>query len=249
MCPIRLTELDDWVYDAATGRGDLPIYGLRAPNDLPPLDSIVANFRTLGFTAERRRDSGIIEARTQQENNSRRMSPQVVEAVVSAASDEDSREYLHDFDADVPPETLAERQFLSFHTELDSGVPVIGPGGRVSMFRTSTSIWIDITVRQKSATYSSRLRELRNICQPYRDEFAGWEKQVEVEPLFGYFELSKYETQLFLRPVFVFIFSVSASAEGAVSWQTVRVEPATLRDEIPPRAGLGHWYSLGGGNE
>jgi hypothetical protein len=59
----------------------------------------------------------------------------------------------------------------------------------------------------------------------------------------GYFELSKYETQLFLRPAFVFIFSMPGDAEDAVSWQTIRVEPATVWDEIHLRAGLGQWQS------
>jgi len=242
-CPIRLTDLGDWVSDAVTGWGDLPIYRLAAPNDLPALDLTVESFRTAGLSVVRRRDSGIIEARGRSEDPRTLITPDFLGIVLEASIREDPREYLPDFDDETLRALLPESQFISFRSGVEGGTQVIGPGGKVSIFRTATAVWVDVTVRKKVRAYSSRWRAPRSIYIPCQREFAPWREQIEVEPLAGYFELSKYETQLILRPAFVFIFSVAGDTENAVSWQTIRVEPATVGDEIPLRAGLGQWQS------
>jgi hypothetical protein len=261
-CSIRLIDLGDWVYDTATGWDDLPIYRLASPRDLFASDEIIGKFREVGLTTTRRRpDSGVIESWVTRENNTTVISAPLIQMAIATAVSEDSREYQSDVEVNALGGTTSERQFISFHSRIksdipsdsrtESGTPVIGPGGKVSIFRTSTSTVVDITVRKRVGKLPSRWRRFQNIYRTYLREFAPWKKQIEVEPMLGYFELSKYEPQLFLRLAFVFIFSMTqnednANEDNAVSWQTIRVEPATESPEIPRSAGLGQWLSSGG---
>ena len=245
-CPIPLSDLDDWVFDTATGREDLPIYRLASPRDLFASDvPTIASLRDVGLVAARRAESGTIEGRMASVDLPPNVRSNFLGAVLEASSREDQRQYVSEFGDAIFEEIGAAKQFVSYGSRIDSDVSVIGPGGRISIFRTATSIWVDITVRKRLKKLPSRWRAYRKIFEPYRQEFAPWKKQIEVEPMLGYFELSKYEAQLFLRPAFVFIFSMPGDGDS-VSWQTVRVEPATSSKEISLRAGLGQWVSSGG---
>jgi len=208
------------------------------------VDAKIANFPNNELIVNRHPDSGTIEAWTR--GSPPTISPDHVQAFLVAAGHEDSRQYLLDSDLGPPGQALSERGFVSWRSQIEAGTPVIGPGGKVSIFRTTTSILVDITVRKRSGTLPSKWRALGTIYEPCLEEFNPWRDEIEIEALLGYFELSKYEPQFYLRPAFVFIFSVPGSAGDAVPWQTVRVEPATLSQEIFPREGLGQWHSTGG---
>lgn len=245
-CPIPLSDLGDWVYDIATGWDDLAIYRLASPSDLLTTDTpTISRLRDIGIIATRRGDSGTIEGRTESVDLSPNIRNRFRGVLLETGSREDERQYMPEFGEMNFEETGATRQFVSYRSRIDADVPVIGPGGGISIFRTASSIWVDITVRKRLEKLPSRWRAFRKIYQPYKQEFAPWKKQIEVEPMLGYFELSKYEAQLFLRPAFVFIFSMPGEGDS-IAWQSVRVEPATSSKEIPLRAGLGQWLSSGG---
>src|SRR5260370_24887471 len=125
-CRIRLTDLGDWVLDAATGWGDLPIYRLAQPNDLPALELTVESFRRAGLSVARRPDSGIIEARGRSDDPKFPITPDFLRIVLDASLREDPREYLPDLDDETLRATLAERQFISYRSRVEGGTPVIG---------------------------------------------------------------------------------------------------------------------------
>jgi hypothetical protein len=64
--------------------------------------------------------------------------------------------------------------------------------------------------------------------------------KVRIAAAFGYFELSKYEPQLWLRPAFVFLLQVS-SENPDLAWQDTIVEAATTNSGISSVEDLGSW--------
>jgi hypothetical protein len=251
-CPIPLSDLGNWVRDAATRWPELPIYRLASPSDLLASDAVIGSLREVGLTAQRRRDSGTIEGRTLSTDHSLNATSDFVRTIVRAGAAEDERTYSTDFEDPYSGDLGSARQFASYRSRIKLGdrpndldVSVIGPGGGISLFRTETSVRVDITVRKRLEKLPSRWRAFRHIYRSYEREFVQWKEQIEVEPMFGYFELSKYEAQPFLRPAFVFIFHMPGN-DDSVAWQTVRVEPATSLKNLSLRAGLGQWQSSGG---
>src|SRR5262249_35192128 len=161
-------------------------------------DAILANFQEAGFglTAKRRTDSGTVEAQTASADVPLDPSGAFAQKVLPVCANEDKRTY-----APVSSDEHAApgRQFVSYRSEIELekypnlSVPVIGLGGGIAMFRTETSVRVDFTVRKRLDEFPSQWRTLRKFYRSYEQEFAPWKKHVEVEPMFGYFELSKYE--------------------------------------------------------
>jgi hypothetical protein len=60
---------------------------------------------------------------------------------------------------------------------------------------------------------------------------------------FGYLELSKYERQLLIRPVFIARLDIPPG-EDQVHFRAVSVSAATDAPEVASVDGLGNWYGL-----
>jgi hypothetical protein len=122
-----------------------------------------------------------------------------------------------------------------------SNLPVIGPGGRVTMFREGDRVEADIVVRKRRGAIKFEWRNPEVVIQRLRDLLSRERGAVEISAQFGYLELSKYEAQSLMRPAFSLVLEGFGSADFRVPWQMVLVEPATVNQEIPIDEGLGAW--------
>jgi hypothetical protein len=142
--------------------------------------------------------------------------------------------------------------------ELESRVPVaeggretmlgvIGPGGRATAFRGARGMTgADVTIRRRSGAGQGKWRQLHEIMRPLEqalgEDFTGTEEEPSVRATFGYFELSKYEAQSLMRPVFLFVIEQEQDPDGR--WpgiQRIVVSPATTAGDLDKSEGLGMW--------
>jgi hypothetical protein len=127
-------------------------------------------------------------------------------------------------------------------------VPVIGPGGRVTVARSREGLDVDVVVRRRGRPIASSWRAPTEIAAT----IAGLvpRERLSVQAAFGYLELSKYEVQRLLRPVFLFLCTGGGGADeerasAAPRWAFVVAEPATTAPDVSLDDGLGHWQRGG----
>jgi hypothetical protein len=142
--------------------------------------------------------------------------------------------------------------------EIESRVPVaqggrgtmlevIGPGGRATAFRgTRGMTGADVTIRRRSRAERGIWRRLDEIIRPLEqalsEDFTGMEEEPMVRTAFGYLELSKYEAQSLMRPVFLFAIEEEQDPEGRwPGFQRIVVSSATTAGEFDLSEGLGIW--------
>jgi hypothetical protein len=102
----------------------------------------------------------------------------------------------------------------------------------------------NVVVRRRLSPIPSRWQSYRELIGRVRSRISGRvpeRAKVRIEPAFGYFELSKYEPQLWLRPAFVFLLQVVFSEGSDLAWQDTIVEAATTNSDVSPGEGLGSW--------
>ena len=139
--------------------------------------------------------------------------------------------------------------------ELESRVPrgtgtmleVIGPGGRATAFRgvrgmTRADITIRRRIRWRRGMWRRPYEILRPLEQALGEDFLGLGEKPTVRAAFGYFELSKYEPQSLMRPVFLFAIEQEQGPEGQwPGFQRIVISPATTAGEFDMSEGLGMW--------
>jgi hypothetical protein len=202
---------------------------------LKPVPILIAN-----VTAVRRPDSGALELQFQKD-----ISP--ADALTMAIFAEDPERQTS---ARVEP--LPSGVLLILETSLPSQpVPSeeppdllsIGPGGNAIAFYTGDAILADVTVRTRLDSIPGNWRQSADIMARLRCECPGGTPAgLDMQGAFGYFELTKYERQTLIRPVFLFSVTQPQAADGQwPGWQITIVEPATTSTEVPLDEGLGSW--------
>jgi hypothetical protein len=229
------TALDDadlptWV-DKCRERGALPIYELR-PN---PIEIDRAPAHREVFEA-----SGLVRINIRLPDGISRESDgaQALRAVVDGAFRRDER----------APERL-ERPASDFVVDVlgsrlpDVGLPVLGPGGRLTTFAFRDGLQLDVTMRNRTARLDSSWRSGDDIVHWIRRRILAAGDGLPVKRLrgaFGYFELSKYQRQRYMRPAFVVAADLYQPPDTPL-WTSFVVEAATESPELPIGAGLGDW--------
>jgi hypothetical protein len=122
-----------------------------------------------------------------------------------------------------------------------NNIPVVGPGGRAIVYRqTNGSLVSEIVVRRREGELASEWKDVGDIVRRVQEISSGTET-LDIWATFGYFELSKYELQLVMRPVFIFVVDGHSAVAGAPDWRQTLVEPATYSSRLSDEEGLGAW--------
>jgi hypothetical protein len=135
------------------------------------------------------------------------------------------------------------------------GWPMVGPGGRLTFYDCQDHIDVDLVVRKRIKSIRSQWRSSGEIVEDLRVKASRQATLGESSTIcgaLGYFELSKFEAQNWVRPVFLFYVTRSADVEATplegtatrnipvTRLSTVAVA-ATSSAAIPLEAGLGSW--------
>lgn len=135
------------------------------------------------------------------------------------------------------------------------GWPMIGPGGRITFYDCRDHIDIDLVVRKRIMSIPSSWRSTEEITEDLRNKAsreAALGESFTIYGTLGYFELSKFEAQNWLRPVFLFYVTRSGDVEAtplegtatrniSVTRSSTVAVAATSNAAVPLEAGLGSW--------
>lgn len=231
---LKGNELESWIGDQLDRR-PMPVFELTLPERIPRLLSSPSP-QSMQLM-ERRTESGIMELKLRMPEGMSFTTPTVpfLEALLRIARNEDDRTYLH---SEFPE---AATVVSEIHSRLSSeDLPVIGPGGRVTVYREPGGAQVDFVVRQRAKPIPAVWRQRSDIAEPVRRRIADYD-DVTIHSNFGYYELSKYARQTHLRPAFLFLMDVSVSIEPAsnVTWREQIVVAASTAEGLPATEGLG----------
>jgi hypothetical protein len=167
---------------------------------------------------------------------------------LNIAKEQDVREFQEQIIEPTGSQVIL-REYQSILKEQD--LPVLGPGGRISVFFTA-SAWLeaDIGVRKRLRSVPSQWRQQSEIVQEILRQLSERtleQNSVRISARLGYFELSKYEPQRWLRPAFVFLLEIVSAVEPGVAWRDTIIAPAatTTETEIALEDGFGSWTNTG----
>jgi len=226
--------LDTWIA-TQMNRSPLPIF--QVSTEAGPLPKRLPLAST-EVEIERRADSGIIEMRLSalREANVSPDTYQFLQYVLRLAARTDP---MRSFE----PGRVSQSEAI--YVEMRSrvtqfGMPVLGPGGKVTIYREPESLQADIVIRSLLERTPSQWRESSEISRRVRNKTAEHEHAL-IQGSLGYFELSKYDQQTWLRPAFVFILDIEFSANRNITWRETIVESATTTTKISDAEGLGAW--------
>ena len=219
---------------------------------VPPHERVV-RFEEFG-PARRRSDSNTLEIAFPQEagfaaeRDDRRLVQEFEGMVRRYAEAEDERN-LRATEGPLPAGVGFELESYVPATEARSGtmLGVIGPGGRATAFRGARGITgADVTIRRRTTAERGTWRRLHDIMLPLQqalvEDFTGTNEDPTVRAAFGYFELSKYEPQSLMRPVFLFSIEQEQDPDGRwPGFQRIVVSAATTAGELHESEGLGMW--------
>jgi hypothetical protein len=213
-------------------RKELPIYKLAYPGRVylePATRSPIYPFRA---SINRRSDSGTIEINWPNDRAEALRLP--MEYILrSVAEEEDARTFSRT--------EGNEANEVSFELESsveENGVPVVGPGGRVTLYSNLKSA--DVVTRTRRDSVPSIWKDPGDVARRLSREIED-SAPTHMHMTFGYFELSKYEFQAVMRPVLILI--ADRAPEGRIpGWRYVAVEPASSAQGIADSSGLGSWF-------
>jgi hypothetical protein len=230
-------ERRDWITSFA-GRGDLPIFKLI----FPAIEGRYADPRRIGAPVQytsRRPDSGIFELwRPQHLRTSEALAP-LSQELIEMAGVEDPRSWI------LTPETESEVIAAEWESHLlpPQNLPVIGPGGRIMIAREASGTTAEIVVRKRGGAITSHWRSTDDLMASLTRRITQCSSRTAsvVQRAFGYFELSKYESQAWLRPAFMVLVELTIPGDERIRWIETIVEPATETKELSLADGLGSW--------
>lgn len=122
-------------------------------------------------------------------------------------------------------------------------LPVLGPGGHVTAYQHEGELEIDVVVRKRAGAMPATVRPAEEVADFVERRIAGLSPGGPLPRLwagFGYFELSKYDRQQYLRPAYV-VAVTFPDEDGSTLFSSVLVEPASVSSQIPAAEGLGNW--------
>ncbi|HEY2955743.1 MAG TPA: hypothetical protein VGK89_10895 [Candidatus Eisenbacteria bacterium] len=229
---LRPEALRDWIATHTRSKAP-PIFRLRAPERAKAQEEWR---RVLDATGRRRGRSGILEID---------LGPLTLETDISYSMD-----MLHEVGSLEDPRSFHEVREPDSHAFLaqsesslpEVGLPVIGPGGRITVTARGSQAAADIVVRRREEKVASGWRSTADLIEAVRRRFSvrpPGEKIVEMYGAFGYFELSKYERQDWLRPAVVLSLKIAFAEDERIEWGDSIVEPVTVAENLAPREGLG----------
>jgi len=237
MDPNDAGQLRNWIASCAW-RGSLPIYRLK----FPEIDASHASVRRVGASSastSRRHDSGILELWRPEHPPTREALAALSQRVRAMAAGEDQRTFVA---AEQTGSEVIVAEWESQIAELD--LPVIGPGGRIMIAHEARGITAEIVIRKRDETVTSDWRStddlMASLSRRITQSTIG--ATSIVEHAFGYFELSKYERQEWLRPAFMFLIELTIAGDERIRWVETIVEPATEAGGLGPADGLGSWF-------
>jgi hypothetical protein len=219
-----------------------PIFRLQEPQkDQIPTNIYLGN-HNFPSKVSQRPDSGILEFEFAESDRLHDFGPELaIRNLASFAQQEFDRSF-YSIEPTASQVILAEMQSLLNLAEHEE--QVIGPGGRITVYRGDRGMEADLVVRRRVGEIPSSWRRPELIVSRVQAEIAGQPEGIEVSCQFGYLEVSKYERQEWLRPVFLLSFQNTGALEGQVPWQYGVVEPASTNLELSLEEGLGSWSEM-----
>ena len=217
--------------------GDLPIYELK----FPAIEGSYASPRRVGATGasiSRRSESGILEFWRSGHLSTREALAPLSQQLSTMAANEDPRTLA------PVSETRSEVIAAEWESRIaEQDLPVIGPGGRIMIAREASGTTAEIVIRKRGAAIASRWRSTDDLMASLNrriTQSASGAASI-VQDAFGYFELSKYERQDWLRPAFMLLIEFTIAGDERIRWTETIVEPATEATEVSLADGLGSW--------
>lgn len=240
----HLDQLRDMIGEG--GLSGRPNYDLRLPGSDVPIDddnAVQDSLRSqLGRDVRlRRADSGTLGVWFARSDDQGRpdgpFTRAVVQAVLSQVDREDDR-VVSSVESDT------QIAIAEFDTALRAdGSAVVGPGGRIVIYRTATDIRAEIVVRRRIRERSARSRSVDQVMGDVLRELdieAGRQEISRTIPAIGYLELSKFEIQRFMRLVLLVRVEIDGSETQPPSSFSI-VVPLSEAVDVEPTAGLGSW--------
>jgi hypothetical protein len=215
-----------------------PIFRLEEPQKRQVLTDIHLGDFNFPYTASQRSDSGILEFQFPEADRLHDLRPDLAINIARYAEREFDR-LFYSVETAASQVIVAEMQSRLSLPENEE--QVIGPGGRITVYRGNGTMEADLVTRRRVGELSSSWRRPEQIVARILAEVAGQPEGIEVMCQFGYLEVSKYEAQEWLRPVFLLSFQNKGELEGQVPFQYSVVEPGTTTSELPLEEGLGSW--------
>jgi hypothetical protein len=232
-------NLTSWALDTLRGQA-LPSYQLTDQREQrPPI-------LKMDLSAMRRSDSGVLDfsipsriAATLNDVAGKRES-RVVDIIRAVALGEDSRKLER---VTEPSGSVAAELVSSIESTVvgRNNTSVVGPGGRAIVYRLMNgSLASEVVVRRREGEVASQWKDIRDILRRL-NEISSHAEALTISATYGYFELSKYELQLLMRPVFIFVIDGHSAVSGAPDWRQTIVEPVTYSARLSDEEGLGAW--------
>jgi hypothetical protein len=211
---LKSDELESWI-GTKFAEEPIPIFELTPPEQFPRL--VQATPPESLQRMERRSESGTIELKLRMPERTAmtHVTDAFLEGLVRIANNEDNRSYLQS--AFPNSETVVTDLYTRI---LPENLPVIGPGGRVTVYREPDGAQVDFVVRHREKEIPSTWRQPTEIAESIRRRIPNYDEMI-IQGNFGYYELSKYARQIHLRPAFLFLLDVSVSIEPArrINWR------------------------------
>jgi hypothetical protein len=234
--------ISQWIA-ACLGRPPLPIFRVQRQEHASPAEFLRVSEEIPNMFMRRQPVSGIPELRFQLDRDvlDSKVSPQqnFISIAYGIAEREDQRIFN---DSEVRSTVIR----MNLESSLPGvGIPVIGPGGRIIVAAEAGTLTADIVTRKRAEGVASMWRKhddlesnlLRRIA-----ERSGGHRITELVGTFGYFELSKYERQEWLRPTFLVSVRMCTDSEvpgDSIEWADAIVEPASTSPGVEVWDGLG----------
>ncbi len=238
---IDLADLPEWVELCMQGNHP-PIYELA--DEAPDLDVGTDSFRESGFAPpelHRRADSGLWRVRIASDPGKRLEAAQALflQRIRDAAERLDNRQLVA---TDRPRSSVVAsvaRSRLQEHN-----LPVLGPGGCLTVYSLADALQVDVVFRKRRRPVPSQWRSRDEIVAGIRSRISALGSDLQaakVQGSLGYFELSKYERQAYLRPVLVLHMDFLSPNDATILWRSTVVEAATTAVDVALAEGLGSW--------
>ncbi|MEV6236618.1 hypothetical protein [Lentzea sp. NPDC051838] len=162
----------------------------------------------------------------------------VTDAVVRLAAELDGRQAIKgEMGLEESGAFLGVRSALGEEYWLHvNDIAPVGPGGRVTYYRSARSLEVAFHARGRSLR--GRWRNPRTVAREALAAFGG--ELISGERLraaFGYYEAAGYEPQDLMRPVYVVLVDQHSDGENP-GWRLASVHAATDLDDTPPTAGI-----------